>query len=355
LVKVGSSGELYQEYAITSSGLERIDKSITLSTPFTVGPPTMASAHGVLFALDLGLPQVDRFISDPVNGSFSLGGSNTALQTGVGAFSIDPSGSYLYVDEAHDDFPGNYEANLNAFHIDAEGKLTQAPGAPFIYFGGPASGFDCCAGLGSPLVFTPDGTKAYAVVVQGCPCHGSIPSFWTVQPFLRDPQTGAIAKSTLQEAPPTSEYFIGGVAVARNGKYAVFATIDGLNVYSIDPSTGSLTQVAMPSPVPPADRDHLYLEITATRDGKFVYLDQAGSGLIFGFHVEADGSLTPVPGSPYNLGPVEHILLTSSDEYLFVTGVTGGLFAFQRDHHTGALVLLGSAPVDPVFAIVNLN
>jgi len=359
LLQTGPKGTDYKEFAVSDSGLQQVGQDVTLPTAARSSDPNMASAHGFLFALDSGpVAAIDTFVADATSGTFSLV-RQQALEPGAGAFSIDPSGTYLYVNESHDDPltgpPTGYESNLNAFHIEANGTLTQVPGAPFVFAGGPNTGLDCCLSLGSRLAFTPDGTRAYAVTVEGCPCHGA-PGFWTVQPFVRDANTGAIAKNNLQQGPPpTSEFSIGGVVVAKRGKYVIFPTIDGLTVYSIDPTTGSLTQAAVPSPVPATDTGHPYVDISATADGEFVYLDQPGSKLIFGFHVQADGSLVPVPGSPYNAGNMGHLTLSNTDRFLFIQDFTQGFMAFKRDSDSGALVQLSSSPVPAVWSILSLN
>jgi hypothetical protein len=355
LLQMGPAGTLYQEFAATDSGLNQVAGDITLPTRFLAIAPPIASVHGFLFALDSGpLPQIDAFTEDSVAGKFSST-AQFMLQPGPSIFSTDPSGNYLYVNESHDDPPNGYESNLNAFHIGADGGLTQVPGAPFIFFGGPGTGLDCCFNLGSRLAFTPDGTRAYAVTVEGCPCHST--GFWTVQPFLVDTNTGAITKEAPQPgAPPPSEFFIGGVVVAKNGKYLLFPSIDGLMVYSIDPSTGSLTPVKASSPLPATDIDHPYVEITATKDGEFVYLDQPQSGLLYGFHVENDGSLMPVPGSPYATGTLSSLTVSSSGRFVFASRVAQGFLAFKRDPNTGQLIEFDSVLLQQgVLAIVNLN
>jgi lactonase family protein with 7-bladed beta-propeller len=360
LLQTGERGTVYKEFAVTDSGLQQVGNDITLPTAARSSVPILATVHGFLFALDSGpVAAIDTFAADPVAGTFSPSGQ-TALQPGAGVFSTDPSGTYLYVNESHDDpLTGpatGYESNLNAFHIGADGGLTQVPGAPFIFAGGPGTGGDCCFALDSRLAFTPDGTKAYAVTLSGCACHGGVPGFWTVQPFVRDANTGAITRNTSQAGlPPTSEFLVGGVVVVRNGRYAVFPTIDGVMVYSIDASTGSLARVDAPSPVPPTDAHHPYVDIAATADGEFIYLDQPSSSLIFGLHVEADGSLTPVPGSPYNAGNMGHLTLSSTDRFLFVQDFAQGLVAFKRNPNTGALVQFSAAPVPPVWTILSLN
>ncbi len=357
LLKGGLNGEIHREFTVTGSGLQQIGGDITLPIQDRLGPPAMASAGGILFALDSNPASavLDAFHFDPAVGTFSLA-SQTSLQTGVGTFSVDPFGNFLYVNQAHDDPPDSYESNLNAFRIAPDTSPAQISGAPFIFSGGPTSGAGCCVTLGSSLAITPDGTKAYATEELTCPCHSGPSAIWVVASFLRDPTTRAISKNNVQQGSvPSSENFMQGVVVVKNGKFLVFASIDGLMAYSIDASTGFLTKLPAPSPLPPTDLDHVYLDISATRDGDFVYVDQPLSGLLYGFHVDDNGSLTPVPGSPYNLAGADLVTVSNTDNFVFVVSLPD-LLAFKRDANTGALAPFGSVSLNiPVHALINLN
>jgi 6-phosphogluconolactonase (cycloisomerase 2 family) len=356
LVKGGLNGEIHREFAITSAGLQQIGNDISLPIQDRAGEPAMVSAGGTLFALDSNTasPVLDMFRFDPATGSFSLA-SQTTLQSGVRTFSVDPFGQFLYVNESHDDPPGSYESNLNVFRIAGDGSPGQIPGSPFVFYGGANAGAGCCVALNSSLAFTPDGTKAYAISEIDCVCHTAPSTFWALAYFLRDPVTGAISKNTITQDTPESTNFMQAITVVKNGKFLVFADTDGLMVYSIDPARGFLTQAPVPSPVPPTDLDHLYLDISATRDGEFVYLDQPNSGLLYGFHVENDGSLTPVPGSPYAVVNADLVTVSNTDNFVFVTSAPN-LLAFKRDPNTGALSPFASVALNiPVHALINLN
>lgn len=145
--------------------------------------------------------------------------------------------------------------------------------------------------------------------------------------------------------------------MVKNGKFVVFPTVDGLMIYSINSNDGSLTKVPLPSPVPAVDNDHLYQLLAATKDGEFVYLNQANTDLVYGFHVETSGALTPVPGSPYSV-PFENLLLMSNSNnfVLVVSGQSQTLVAFKRNPTTGELTPFVSMPVNsPIHAMLNLN
>ncbi|MGZ4868602.1 MAG: beta-propeller fold lactonase family protein [Candidatus Angelobacter sp.] len=350
------NGEVHKEFMVTPSGISQVGKDITLPTPDRLDSALMASADGFLFALDSGTaPLIDSFRSDPIAGTVSSA-DTTSVGSGVARLSVDPSGAFLYANAAHDLPPGGYISEMDAFHILADGSLSRVPGAPFAMYGGTGGG--CCAFLTSDLVFTPDGTRAYGVLEVDCPCHSAPSSIWMVQSFQRNPVSGTISMDPIQQSsPPPSLSFMQSLAIVKNGKFVVFPTVDGLMVYSINSSDGSFTKAPVPSPVPAVDNDHLYQLLAATKDGEFVYLNQTVTGLVYGFHVETNGALTPVPGSPYSV-PFENLLLMSSSNnfVLVVSGQSQTLVAFKRNPTTGELTPFVSVPVNgPIHAMMNLN
>lgn len=349
----GLNGDGHMEFAITPSGVVQVGKDITLPTPDELNLRLVASAHGFMFALDSGTtPRIDSFRADLAGGTLSFIDA-TAVSSGVSFLSTDPSGTFLYVNDEHDFPPGGYISEMDVFRIMADGSLNRIPGAPFPMFGGPGAG--CCAFLGSPLTFTPDGTKAYATIELECPCHSSPSATWVIQSFQRDPVSGAIfINPTAPLDLPHSFNLIGNVSVLKNGKFVAFPTIDGLMVYAINSADGSLTRVQAPSPVPPVDIDHLYEVVSATQDGEFVYLTQPNASKVYGFHVGDDGALSAVPGSPYNI-PAPDLLVSNSGQFVFVAS-PGSLMVFQRNLSTGELTPFGAAPVNTfVRAILNLR
>ena len=65
----------------------------------------------------------------------------------------------------------------------------------------------------------------------------------------------------------------------------------------------------------PNDDDH---QVIANSAHTFLYAVNGGSNTIAGFHIEADGSLTAVPGSPFASGGIEPASLGISGEHLYV-------------------------------------
>ena len=59
-------------------------------------------------------------------------------------------------------------------------------------------------------------------------------------------------------------------------------------------------------------------EIRITKDKKFLLAVNSGSNTIAVMQINADGSLTPVPGSPFNSGGETPVSLDIWDQYVFV-------------------------------------
>lgn len=123
--------------------------------------------------------------------------------------------------------------------------------------------------------------------------------------------------------------------------------------YSRNPTTGVLTQ--MPgSPFPtggtgffnsteglgPDDHDQ---EIVATPDRRFIYVVNQGSNSIAGFAIQANGSLTAVPGSPFPSGGVEPASIGLDGYLLFVANRgdqnPGGTTGTHKPNYASFLIL----------------
>jgi 6-phosphogluconolactonase (cycloisomerase 2 family) len=138
---------------------------------------------------------------------------------------------------------------------------------------------------------------------------------------------------TVSSGPPTPHY-----------AYVVNQGDTTLSEFSFDPSTGALTAVAS-SPLAVTGASKLN-EIKIDPSHKFVYVvDQGGSDQVFGYQIQADGSLMAITGSPFPTGvkPVS-LVFDATGVYLFVLNQTNdSISRFSVDPSTGALTTLGSA------------
>jgi 6-phosphogluconolactonase (cycloisomerase 2 family) len=94
------------------------------------------------------------------------------------------------------------------------------------------------------------------------------------------------------------------MAISPNGDFLYVPNGDSANitVFSISPSTGSLTPVPGSPFATGLSIDQITL--AATPDNRFLYASNSLSGRIAAFAVNVNGSLTPVDGSPFFAGGI---------------------------------------------------
>jgi 6-phosphogluconolactonase len=116
-----------------------------------------------------------------------------------------------------------------------------------------------------------------------------------------------------------------------------------LSAYSIDAASGSLTPLAPSSIAPP--RAFELGEAKIDSSGKYLYVVDT-LGMIFGFAMQADGSLIAVPGSPFAAGraPVS-LAFDPAGRFLYVANASDGtLSGYSLDSTTGTLTPLAKSP-----------
>jgi hypothetical protein len=105
-------------------------------------------------------------------------------------------------------------------------------------------------------------------------------------------------------SPPSRELF-----VADHAGETLFAFVQSGNTYTSAPG----------SPYSLGSSEGFLESVTATSDGKFVYVVGLDGG-IFGFSIGANGVLTPIPGSPFQAGVTQSVasVTDSAGKFLFV-------------------------------------
>ena len=86
--------------------------------------------------------------------------------------------------------------------------------------------------------------------------------------------------------------------------------------------------------------------MSASPDGRFLYVDAQTSGRVHGFRITATGGLRALPGSPYAAGrQAEGVAITPDGRHLYVSNVTrtGRVWAF-RVGQRGRLTRLAGSP-----------
>lgn len=132
-------------------------------------------------------------------------------------------------------------------------------------------------------------------------------------------------------------YAAARIAVSPRGNF-LYASNTGSNdvsAFSIDPSSGTLTPVPG-SPFPLASSGSLCSAFTfvmgiamaATPDGRFLMAGSPWSETITSFSIGADGSLTPVPGSPFFAGGPPIGMKVSPNGKFLAVGLLGSVAMF---------------------------
>ncbi|GAA2211743.1 hypothetical protein GCM10009850_072030 [Nonomuraea monospora] len=350
-----------------------------LLVPATLIP---SGAHGaapqevgerVVYVSNSESTSISRFVVDLSSGRPVLTGDPVPAGPGVRQMALTPDARLAYASNAGEDEPGT----ISAYAVGPRGRLTPLPnGADTVETGGDTP-------LG--IVVTPSGRHLYVAHVfsksvagftiapdgrlrplPGSPTETSVanPRGLAVTPDGRflyvghgDPgpdrlnSVGAISTfaikgdGTLTEIKPPIRVgrFCGAMTISPDGRRIYLTCSDTSQVHGFAiGSDGTLTAL----PRSPYDVPTFPEGITTSPDGRFVYVASPaaggggtppGDGAVSGFSVGADGSLTPVKGSPVpaGLGPVGIVILpdgrflyASTDLPGVTEGPTGGLSAF---------------------------
>ncbi len=145
-------------------------------------------------------------------------------------------------------------------------------------------------------------------------------------------------------------------------KFVIVADIaaNTLHVYAVDVSTGALSESA-PSPYQ-VDREPRALGWNPASN--VLYVAYQGENEVGAFSFASDGTLTPVPGSPFPTGGASFygcsVVVDPSGKFLYAEDLFN-IYAFEINAATGALALVGNVEgpssggglaVDPAGAFV---
>lgn len=314
-----------------------------------------------------GAGTVSGFTVNQTTGSLTSTGQT--ITTG-GAIADGPAavlivgGKFLYT--------ANDGGSVSGFTIDnITGIITTMGGSPF------GAGFSPSA-----LAATPDGRFLYAANTGGA----------TITGYAINATTGAL--SALGDIPTSSGS--AGIAIHPTGKFLYAAVdADGIDVFTIDTSNGSLTLVRNVPPLlngrPQAvavssSGRFLYaadgvsgvefytinqttgdltvgrstafaagtgpVAITTDSAGKFVYVANQDSNNVSGYAILSDGSLAALSGSPYAVGgsgsdpsPIA-IKMDTSEKFVYTTNFNGGVAIFALDTASAGRLVTPPATVN---------
>lgn len=280
----------------------------------TVANVALAADSGgqVLYAgvAGTGGPNVFSFIVDRKTGALTKTGSQALpVSWPVGLAAIEQN---LYVIPD----PSSNAAQMFAFSIDPiNAALTSLspnvalPGVPHSLAIAPS---------GSWLGVTFDGASGGEIA-------------W----FLRSPNGGATG---LQPGAPTST---GGtsadsITVTPDGKFVVVAGGGTTSVFSLDPSTGALSEV-------PGSPFAIGVGVAIDPTGKFVFVADQSNNLST-YTIDSTGNLTPA-GTPVPLAAeAESIAVDPAGRFVFVGLLPREIAGFALDSTTGALTPIAGSP-----------
>jgi 6-phosphogluconolactonase (cycloisomerase 2 family) len=225
--------------------------------------------------------------------------------------------------------------SISAFSADSSGNLTALQGSPY-QTGGVGTGFD---GTSVSPFYASNGITATAAgnFLFAADTGTNDITAWSI-----NPSTGALML-TYRFPYGTQESVLNlhgiSLAVTPNGQYLYAANADSQDiwVFSIS-STGALTQVGSPFPLPGGAPDG----IKVTPDGKYLAValpaadgDGGISGSLGGvgmFSIGSNGALTGVTGWPFSTGG------QNDAAYVDINCASNLLFASQGSLNTAAQV-----------------
>jgi len=271
---------------------------------------------------------ISAFSMNATSGTLNpIATSPITVETGVDAIAIDPLGQFLYV------VSGN-SSNLWGFSINSAGGLTLLQAMPLSVSNLATS---------SSVLIDPSGKYLY--VAAGSSSSSSIFG------FSRNISTGALASLAGFPVPLNGQSNHG--AFDPTGKFLlftgnnVFGTAGGLDVFTLDSSSGSLT-LASGSPAQVRD-DPAGVIVDAS--GKYVYVPNTADATISAFTLDpATGALASVSGSPFPSGgngsingPLG-IATDNSGKFIYVANASNDVSVFSINSGTGVLTSVGGSP-----------
>jgi 6-phosphogluconolactonase (cycloisomerase 2 family) len=136
-------------------------------------------------------------------------------------------------------------------------------------------------------------------------------------------------------------------SVVKDFLYAANAGSNTVSAFSINPATGVLTTIAGSPFVTGGVGDGVGISLTATPDDKFLIAANGASSTVTVFSIAANGSLSPVPGSPFPSGAAGLLAdakVTSDGKFLAVTSAPGNITMFSISS-AGALAPIPGFPL----------
>jgi 6-phosphogluconolactonase (cycloisomerase 2 family) len=137
------------------------------------------------------------------------------------------------------------------------------------------------------------------------------------------------------------------VGITKNNHlYYVSSTFDGVSEFTINPTTGALTE--MPgSPV--ANPAHEGLGVRVAPNGKHLYVNAPLSGLVVAYTINTTtGKLTPVAGSPFKVPGEDNFMDIDETGGFLYTANGNTISGFRINSTTGKLTAVPGSPYSAI-------
>ena len=162
----------------------------------------------------------------------------------------------------------------------------------------------------------------------------------TISAYSLDGTSGALTQ--IAGSPFTTGPYPFGVVISPYGKFLYTANISGntISAFSIDGATGTLTPLSgSPFAAGPYPQD-----LAFSPSGKFLYVSNSSGGTCFRLRANSDGSLTQV-GPLYAAGLYPAALAVSPSGFLYVPNANSSTISvYSINAATGALTPISGSP-----------
>jgi len=341
--------------SMSSSGLYTAPASLTTPASVTVKATAQADTTKSKSAT-VTIPAVSAMIS-PLTPSVILGAAqpftasvsnatdtSVAWSISMGAGAVDASGLYAAPSTLSTPSSATVTATPNADPSKAVSTSLTIPGVGVTI--SPAS---ATLNAGTAEQFTASTTNATnTAVTWSLVGNGTLDTngHYAAPNIVSSPASVTVTATAVADTGKSNSAIIqlntislgvAGYVVMPDGGFKT------LSVHSIDSATGKLR---------PAGLTFVSADMYANPDmvavhpsGKFVYTDE-GLAALWGYSLDADGSLTPIPGSPFSAPGLRANAMTipPNGKFLYVSNWYGSMWGYSIDQTSGALTALSGSP-----------
>ncbi len=318
-------------YTISGStgGLTRIDANTgTTSTidnfPAGSSPRSVTIDSAGKFAYVLNSGSVSAYTINSTTGALvAMTGSPYAAGSAPQTVAIDPTGKFAYV-------ANSASNNVSAYTIDAmTSALIPVPGSPFAAGASPLSVTIHPLFPFAYVTYSGSGgfVSAYAIDTDGSSSTSSLGALTLVNTVT----PGTAPQSVTIDPNGQFAYVAARVGASQNGS---------VSVYSIDSSTGALTQLAG-SPYATGGFLPKAVTIASTPNGEFAYVvnaNNSGSGTVAAYTITpGTGELTRITPNVYAGNNPQKVTIDPFGQFAYVANSDDGTVSAYTIEPTGAL------------------